>query len=264
MNENKKMMIMVVIIIAIVALIPITAIVTSIKSGKILEEVNEYIKDEDYKVVYIGRDDCYYCNLFAPEIELLEEQVDLEYLYVNTNNLKSSDLSKLLENLEIDEKDFGTPYLVITKDSKIVAQKSGYMSEDVLFNYLKEQKVIEEDVTLSLNYIDYTEYTNLINSNQKQIVVIGQSGCSACTSAKPNLYEVANEYDVKINYLNAAMLGEENSASFQTSLAYYEENGISTPTMLIVSNKEVIDSLVGSAEADTYVEFLTENGFIEE
>jgi len=50
MNENKKMMIMVVIIIAIVALIPITAIVTSIKSGKILEEVNEYIKDEDYKV----------------------------------------------------------------------------------------------------------------------------------------------------------------------------------------------------------------------
>jgi len=264
MNENKKMMIMVAIIVAIVALIPITAVVTSIKSGKILEEVTEYIKDEDYKVVYIGRDDCYYCNLFAPEIELLEEQIDLDYLYVNTNHLKSSDLTKLLENLEIDSEDFGTPYLVVTKDGEIINQTSGYRTEDALFDYLKSQGVIEEDTSLALNYIDYTEYTNLINSNEKQIIVIGQSGCSACISAKPNIYEVANEYNIKINYLNAAMIGEEDSVSFQTSLAYYEENGISTPTMLIVLNKEVIDSLEGSADVDAYVEFLIDNGFIEE
>lgn len=264
MNENKKMMIMMIVIVAIVALIPITAVITSKKSEKILEEVNEYIHEEDYRVVYIGRDDCYYCNLFAPEIELLEEQVDLDYLYVNTNQLKSSDLTKLLENLEIKEEDFGTPYLVVAKDGEIINKTSGYRSEDALFDYLKEQGAIEEDTSLALNYIDYKEYTNLISSKEKQIVVIGQSGCSACTSAKPNLYEVANEYDVKINYLNAAMLNEEDSTSFQTSLTHFENNGISTPTMLIVSNKEVIDYLAGSADVDTYVEFLTDNGFIKE
>ena len=264
MNENKKMLIIIGVVSLMLVILPATIMINNKRSEKILEQVSEYMKDEDSKVIYIGRDNCYYCNLFEPEIELLKENIDLDYLYVNTNNLTSTDLSKLLENLEIDESDFGTPYLVVTKDNEIIDKSSGYRSEDVLFDYLKEHGVIDEDVELGLNYVDYSEYTNLIGSNEKQIIVIGQSGCSACSSAKPHLYELAYEYEVKINYLNVSVLDEESSETFQTSLDFYEKNGISTPTMLIVSNKEVVDSLVGSVDTEKYVEFLTENGFIEE
>ena len=148
MNENKKMLIMVVVMAAIIAIIPLTALITNIKSKNLLEKASEYVKEEGYKLLYIGRDNCSYCVLFEPEIELVSEEGDIEYLYVNTNKLKSEDLSKLLENLEIDEADFGTPYLVVSKDGKIVNQKAGYMPEDHLFEYLKENGVIEEEKSL--------------------------------------------------------------------------------------------------------------------
>jgi len=264
MNENKKMLIMVIVIVAIIALIPLTALITNIRSKNILKEVNEYIQDEGYKVVYIGRDNCSYCILFEPEIELVSGEADMEYLYVNTNKLKSNHLSQLLENLKINEDDFGTPYLVITKDGEIIAQRAGYMPEDQLLKYLKEQGVIEEDKKLSLNYIDYQEYSALISSSEKQLIVIAQSGCDGCLKARPILYEIADEYGVKINYLNASMIDQTNAESFQTSLTYFKENGISTPTMLVVQNSQVIDSLVGSVEFDKYVDFLIKNDYIKE
>ena len=262
MNENKKMMIIGTIALAIIAIIPLTAVFSNAKSKEILEEVHEYIKDDEYNIVYIGRDDCSYCNFFEPEIELISEKMDIDYLYVNTNELKSSHFNQLLKDLEIDESDFGTPYLVITKDGKIFDKHAGYMPEYKLLEYLKEQGVVEEDENLPLNYLEYEEYNNIINSNEKQIVLIAQSGCEGCTKARPVLYELAEEYDVKINYLNASMLSQENATSFQESLTFFEENGISTPMMLVVSNKKVIDSLVGSVDKDTYVEFLKENNFI--
>lgn len=263
MNENKKMLIMGIVVIAIIALIPLTALITNIQSKNLLEKASEYVKDDGYKVLYIGRDNCSYCVLFEPEIELVSEEADIEYLYVNTNKLKSVHLSQLLKNLEIDEDDFGTPYLVISKDGEIVNQRAGYMSEDQLFEYLKENGVIEEEKKLSLNYIDYQEYSSLITSNEKQLIVIAQSGCDGCLKARPILYEIADEYGVKINYLNASMIDKTNAESFQISLSYFEENGISTPTMLVVQNGQVIDSLIGSVELDKYVEFLEENGYIE-
>lgn len=262
MNENKKMMIMGIIVLAVIAIIPLTALFTSAKSKEILEEVNEYIKDDDYNIVYIGRDDCTYCIFFEPEIELLSEELDVDYLYVNTNELKSSHFDKLLKDLEIDESDFGTPYLVITKDGKIIDKNAGYMPEYKLLEYLKEQGVVEEDENLPLNYLEYEDYTKVINSNENQILLIAQSGCEGCTKARPVLYELAEEYDVKINYLNASMLSEEDATSFQESLSFFEENGISTPMMLVVSNGKVIDSLVGSIDKDAYVDFLKENNFI--
>ena len=263
MNENKKMLIMGIIVIAIIAIIPLTALITNIQSKNLWEKAIEYVKEDGYKVLYIGRDNCSYCVLFEPEIELVSEEGDIEYLYINTNKLKSSHLSKLLDNLEINEADFGTPYLVISKDGEIINQKAGYMPEDHLFEYLKENGVIEEDETLSLNYIDYQEYSSLINSNEKQLIVIAQSGCDGCLKARPLLYELADEYGVKINYLNASMINQTDAESFQNSLSYFEENGISTPTMLVLENGQVIDSLVGSVELDKYVEYLKENGYIE-
>ena len=263
MNENKRLMIIGIIIILIIAIVPISAIITNTRSEKLLEEVREYVKEEN-SVIYIGRDNCSYCVMFEPEIKLVKEYTDLEYLYVDTNKLKASHLEQLLEELEIAEEDFGTPYLVITNEEKIVSQHAGYMSEDQLLEYLKETEVIEKEATLPLNYINYETYTKMISSNEKQLIVIAQSGCPSCEKAKPIFYELAQEYDVKINYLNASNIATEDAEGFPESLEYFVENGISTPTVLIVSNKKVIDSLEGVTTLENYVEFLEKNSFIKE
>lgn len=264
MNENKKLMIMGFLIIAVLSIIPITAIVTSIKSKKTLEKFYDYIDSSEIKIVYIGRDDCSYCQLFAPEIEFIKDEYNMDYLYINTNELKENHFSALLEKLDIDTSNFGTPYLVITKDGKKVAEQSGYVTEDNLFKFLKEQSLIDENENLPLNYIDYDEYTKLIDSDSKELIVIAQSGCPGCIKARPIFYELAKQYDLKINYLNVSSLDETTGSKFQESLTYFTENGISTPLLMIVSNNEVIDAVKGSAEKDAYVDFLKENKFINE
>ncbi len=264
MNETKKLMIIGVIGIVIVALIPIIAIVTNIKSKKIIQDFHNYIDSKEAKLIYIGRDDCGYCQLFSPELDLISDEYGIDYMYINTNKLKSNHFTNLLKELDVDTENFGTPYIAIFKDGKKVADQSGYLSDESLFEYLKTQKMIGEDEQLPLTYIDYDKYNELINSSTKQLIVIGQSGCEGCTKAKPILYDIASEYGVKINYLNATSLDEETATNFQSSLDYFTENGISTPLMLVVSNKKVEDALVGSADKNTYIEFLKKNSFINE
>lgn len=270
MNENKKMLIIGIIAIAIVALIPIVSIVTTARSKKIIDNFYEYIDSSDIKLVYIGRDNCSFCNRFEPEIEFIKDEYGIDYLYINTNKLKNKHFYDLLDDLKIDINNFGTPYLVVTKDGKKIAENAGYMSEYKLFEYLQEQKIISKEENLPLNYIDYEEYSKLIESNKNELIVIGQSYCDACLYARPILYEIAEEYGVTINYLNASYIdsqtkdedGLTDSDKFEESLEFFTTNGISTPTMLVVSNKEVKDSLIGSASKESYVEFLKTYGFI--
>jgi len=264
MNENKKILVIVLVVVAIFALIPIVAIINVVKSKNIIEEFHETMNSEDLNLIYIGRDNCSYCNLFDEEIEFIDDEFDIDYLYINTNKLTNKDFDELLTTLDINEDDFGTPYILITQNGEKLAEQPGYIPENQLFDFLQEYGLIEEDETLPLNYIDYEEYTNIIASQEKQIVVIAQSGCDGCLKARPVLYELAHEYGLKINYLNASFIDSENAEAFQTSLSYFEENGISTPTMLVVSNNEVIDVLVGSVELEEYIDFLKTNSLMEE
>lgn len=261
MSETKKIVITGIIILAIISLIPITAVVTNIKSQKIIEDFHNYIDTEDTKLVYIGRDNCSYCQLFQPELDLISDEYDVDYLYINTNKLKDKHFSELLEELKADTEKFGTPYLAIVKDGKKIADRAGYLSEDALFEYLKEQNIIDKEEKLPLNYIDYEQYSKLIKSKTNQLIVIAQSGCNGCIKARPVLYELAQEYGLTINYLNASMLDEESATSFQESLDFFSD-GISTPLMLVVSNSEVVDAIAGAVEMNDYVEFLKENNFI--
>lgn len=264
MNEKKKMIIIGIIVLAIVSLIPITAIFTTVRSNNVMEKFEEYIKSSDLKIVYIGRDDCGYCQLFAPEIELIKDEYGIDYLYINTNDLKDKHFDQLLEKLEINSSDFGTPYLVITKDGKKVSEHAGYLTEKELFDYLKEQKLIEESASLPVNYIDYADYEALIASDSNELVLIAQSGCSACTAAKPIIYDIAKSYDFKMNILNISNLSEDEATEFQSSLDYFTNNGISTPTLLVVSNNEVVDAVQGATTKENYVSFLKEYKFINE
>ena len=264
MNENKKLMIIGIILLVIIALVPITAIITNKMSEKIYNKFRNTMDSKKLQLVYIGRDDCSYCNLFDPEIKLISEEFDIDYLYINTNELKETHYTKILEDLEIDINNFGTPHIAVTKDGKKVAEQSGYVSEDKLFEFLKTQGLIDKEEKLALNYINYGQYSQLISSTGKELIVIAQSGCNACLSMRPIFYKVAKEYDVKINYLNVAMLDQESATAFQSSLDYFAQNSISTPTMLVVSNKKVVDSLAGAVDEEKFVSFLKTNGFIKE
>ena len=42
-----------------------------------------------YKLYFLGRDDCSYCKLFKPNIEYIKENYNIDYEYVNINEISS-------------------------------------------------------------------------------------------------------------------------------------------------------------------------------
>lgn len=264
MEENKKFLIIGVVILALVILAPIIIYTNKTKNENIIKEVKEVMAGTKASLVYIGRDDCSYCELQNPELSLIENKYGIEYTYVNTNELSDDYLNQLLDILNIDASNYGTPYLVVVKDGEVVYGESGMKTSNELVTYLAKYEVLPSDTKLPIDYIGLEDYNSLIKSTTDEIIVLGQIGCENCLAALPILWELAEEYDLKINYFNLSALTEEEGATFENSLTYLKENDITTPTVLVISNSEAKTYLTGLQTKDSYIQFFKESGFIAE
>lgn len=263
-EESKRGYILIVIVLAIVISIIVSVILTVAKSASIIKEVEGVMASNEAKAIYIMRDDCQYCELNKSNMESMKNEYSFEYYNVNTNNLTKKDFNKLLEMLEINTQ-FGTPYLAVVKDGKMQDSLSGLKKYDVLFKFLKDNKLIAAESKLYLNYPTYSEYKKLIASGEKQVFVLAQSTCSYCLAEHPVLIEIAKETGAKINYLYLDYMfnSEEEYNGFMASLDWYKANSnFGTPTTLIVKNSTVRSYLSGYRAKDELIEFYRENGII--
>ena len=107
--------------------------------------------------------------------------------------------------------------------------------------------------------ITYSEYEDLMNSENPFLVVIIQDGCSHCISFEPIVDEVANEYKIPVNYLNLSTLSSEEYSSLSKSNSYLRTKEWGTPTTLFMYKDKVIDSLGGETNKDSFAKFVKEN-----
>lgn len=128
----------------------------------------------------------------------------------------------------------------------------------------KDSKVdIELPVALEgdagFNEITYSNYLEKIDSNKPFLVVIVKDGCGYCEMYEPILKEVADEYNLPINYINLTNLSEEEYNDLAQSNAYLKKNQWGTPTTLFMLGDSVIDSIGGYVDKDKFVDFVKEN-----
>ena len=128
----------------------------------------------------------------------------------------------------------------------------------------KDSKVdIELPVALEgdagFNEITYSNYLEKIDSNEPFLVVIVKDGCGYCEMYEPILKEVADEYNLPINYINLTNLSEEEYNNLAQSNAYLKKNQWGTPTTLFMLGDSVIDSIGGYVDKDKFVDFVKEN-----
>lgn len=133
----------------------------------------------------------------------------------------------------------------------------------------KDSKVdIELPVALEgdagFNEITYSNYLEKIDSNEPFLVVIVKDGCGYCEMYEPILKEVADEYNLPINYINLTNLSEEDYNDLAQSNAYLKKNQWGTPTTLFMLGDSVIDSIGGYADKDKFVDFVKENFVVNE
>ncbi len=264
MNENKRMYILIGVVIAFIAIVVVSIISSNIKNKEIYEEFIEDFTSDEKEVVFLERPTCSYCQLTSPIMESLSSKYDFDYNDINTDDINSSTLTKILDKLGVSSDDFGTPYIAIVQDGKVVSAQPGYAEEVDMFKFFQNNGVIDEDEEFKeiLNYVDYSTYKDLIASSEPQLVVMVQTGCGACISAKPVLEEISEENDITINALNITNLSSEDSENLSSTLDYLSKNDWGTPLLLIVKNNQVIDASSGYLDKDTYEIFLKKYGFI--
>ena len=133
----------------------------------------------------------------------------------------------------------------------------------------KDSKVdIELPVALEgdagFNEITYSNYLEKIDSNEPFLVVIVKDGCGYCEMYEPILKEVADEYNLPINYINLTNLSEEEYNDLAQSNAYLKKNQWGTPTTLFMLGDSVIYSIGGYVDKDKFVDFVKENFVVNE
>lgn len=269
MNEQKKLYIILGVIGAFFILVFGINFVNEQNSKKYLETFNATLESGEKELILIARESCPYCEMFQPLLDYMKDKYGFDYLYVDTEKITTNGLNEVIQKLEIDPDDFGTPHLSLVESGEMVDDLAGYVDEKVLLTFLVEYGYAPLDAKPSLNYVDLEQYKSLINSETPEIFVIGQTSCSACMMAKPALLSIADEYNLKINYLNLTELqksenGSELITEFSSSLTFLKEEDWGTPLMIVVKNKEVIGSSKGFHSKEDYITFLKNEGLIGE
>jgi len=281
-NKNKKTIIFTVILAALaIILIGVFAfvelrnngIIGSADSSEIMKEFNTNYNSKDLKVIYYASSTCGYCELQKPILETIAEDYDIEYFSIDSNELSAKQRKDVLSKLGIEH---ATPTTVIVKKGKVIDTQVGYVDGSSLVEFFKENKVLSEKAVYSaeknINFINYSEYKDLIRNNETNIIVIGQTGCSHCTAFKPALNSVAGDYKLTINYLNLAELTQEENQNFFESLEkiqyndpeFLEDGSFGTPLTLIVKNGKVYDYISGQRTISQLVREFTKAGLIKE
>lgn len=269
MNEEKKLYILLGVIGAVIVLLFGINFLNEYNSKKYLEKFEEAFTSEEQQMILLARENCSYCQMFNPLLDYMAEKYNFEYLYVDANKLTNKALSTVLEKLNIDEEDFGTPHLSLTKSETVIDDIPGYVDEQKLLTFLKKHGYADENAISPLNYLSFESYKETIKSSVPEIIVIGQESCGYCMMVKPVLLSITDKYDIKINYLNMTELNNmENSqevlTKFNTSLAYLSEEEWGTPLMLVVKDNEVVGHYNGYGSEESYINFLKEQGIIGE
>ena len=114
-----------------------------------------------------------------------------------------------------------------------------------------------------LNEIGIDEYLDLLKGDEASIIYVARPTCHYCQEMEPIVKNIVYEYGIEVNYLNTDELDDDGQAKLVKSDDYFSE-GYGTPLLLVVKDDEIVDIQEGLTDKDTTVNFLKDNGFIDE
>ena len=266
MSETKKLTI-VGIVLAVLFAIGIGIYAFDKNGGN--KQYSSTSSKNEYKIYYLGRAGCGYCQMFQPNIDSIKKNYNIDYEYIDIEKISSQELADYLKKFNVNSDEFGTPTIAIMKGDELISSHIGYLSEQALYNYLKSNNAITGDYISpypNLKYINFDDYKQIVESNDKQLVVIAQEGCTGCDEAQEVLNTLAKEQGLKVNYYNVSFETEDDYNYFYNSYEYIKKaldnETLYTPTFMIVENKKVIDALEKYESKDALTNLLKKNGLI--
>ena len=153
-----------------------------------------------------------------------------------------------------------------------------------IFKFNKETGVTEVDYNKKLNEVSLSDALELIQSDKLVFIYIGYEGCSSCDKFTPNLIEIANNYDMKVYYIDIKKvdLDSKEWTTFTNKLTKkitlnIKENGKTkkktkkigeflknegyTPSFVVLKNNKFVDGYIGALYKEKLEDFLDNAGF---
>lgn len=124
----------------------------------------------------------------------------------------------------------------------------------------EESANVPDDEQKDFNEITVSEYLDLYEGKEDTLVLFASPTCGYCQIAEPILHHIAYQYNLTINYVDVSAMDSDDQADLLDSNTYFERLG--TPSLLVVSNEEIVDSVDGLVDTATYTDFFTTYGFI--
>ena len=134
--------------------------------------------------------------------------------------------------------------------------------EDMINRAQEESANVSEDEQKDFNDIDVDDYLDLYEGSKNSVVLFASPTCGYCQIAEPILHHIAYQYNLTINHVDVSELSSDESEKLTDSNEYFSQLG--TPALLVVANGEIVDSVNGLVDTDSYVDFFKDNGFIKE
>ena len=238
------------------------------KSGEILDSFYKYMGKDDATIIYYGSSSCSYCSLQTPIMKQIKEDYNIDYLYIDATKLSKDDQKEILKSLKIEG---STPTIAVVKDDEVVDVNVGYMDGKSTVDFLKKNKILEDDATYkpeeNLTMIDFNKYKELVSEDNTNVIVIGQTTCSHCIAVKPVLSRVAGNNNITINYLNLTDMSESEQTELVESLksiGYADADNLGTPLTLITKNNHLEGSIEGENPPSYFTREFKKYGVITE
>ena len=281
MSIEKKKTIILTCVLAIIALALISFLVidrlkdngtiTGSEAKKIVNNFNKYYNSKEKTVIYYASATCGWCSLQTPILEVIAEDYDMDYLYIDTSKLGKKQKKEIAEKLGIEA---ATPTTVIVENAKVVDVANGFTPASEYIEFFALNGLIPEDAVYSkeknLTALNYDEYEKLITDGGTHVIVISQTTCSHCISAKPALNSIVEEYGLPISYIDINILQEEEYTKFYESLTTMEYNNpdfvnegkFGTPLTLIIKKGKVSSYISGERTKSQFVREFKKAGLI--
>ena len=228
-------------------------------NSKIIDSVSELLTTE-YSLIYLPYKYMYEIESQDKILKDISDEYEIKYKKVNAYLLSQSQQNKLNSILQISTVE--DQIVILVKNKKVIGSIRGINNKKKYLNKLKDFAFIEE-IGYFITHINLDEFKNILNNNEKNIIVIGKDDCKYCDQVNETLNNIAINNDIKINHINVGKIDSDVAVEVEKNLLDLKYgDGFTTPMTLIVENNKLLNYVIGSSTEEYFIDIFKENGII--
>lgn len=190
----------------------------------------------------------------------ISEEYSIDYKKIDAYLLSSRQQEKINSLLGISTVE--NQILILVKDNKMIANIRGPHRKNTYIETLYDVNFIDE-LENKVNEIDYNSYKELLNSNEKNVIVIGTENNKDSNDVISNLNKIIYNYDIEVNYINIENVNSDLSNKVKEKIENIGyTGGFSIPLVVIVESGKVLDFAIGNSSEEYFIDIFIENGVI--